>query len=129
MTLQQTSLGNAVALHLEPERFQVFAQHELDFSAPWRYGICFQPECSKAFLPNRDWQIYCCTTCERAATTEMRKWGHKMALAQLTRRMTKYGTDSDVIDLTRAARRYTGHVSSAWLLDRQRRMALAGANQ
>lgn len=126
MTLLQPRLADRVAPHPEPEPFSIYAQPELDVATPWTFGVCFHPECSRVFLPSRENQIYCCSTCKRAATVEMRKWGHKMALAQLTRRMTKYGEGAPAIDLTRAARRYVGHVQSVWLLDRQRRMAMAG---
>lgn len=126
MNMLAPSLVNGVARHVQPEDFRTFAHAELAVSTPWRAGICFRPECGAAFEPRRDWQIYCCVTCERAGTAELRKWGHRMALPLLVWRMGKYEKkDAGIYDLTRAARRHVGHVQSAWLADRNAR-ALKG---
>lgn len=111
---------NAVASHSEPERFQIFAHNELAAAPPWQSGVCFQPECSRLFSPSRTWQIYCCQACERAATQEARRWGHRLALPLLIWRLGKYERqDQGVINLTRAARRHVTQTQSAWMNDRQ----------
>ncbi len=122
MTLLLPHRANAVARHLPPEDFRKFAHGELVESTPWDHGICFQPECGRPFMPSRDWQIYCCSFCERAGTNELRKWGHRLALSTLVWRMGKYEkSDTGIRDLTRAARRHVTQVQSAWLSDRQAR--------
>ena len=124
---RQPRLANAVALHKEPESFTDFAFAELAAAPLVEPGICFRPECSAAFAPSREWQIYCSSTCARAGVAEMRKWGHKLALAMLTWRIGKYEqTDKAVQARTRAARRYVTAVQSAWLADRARRAERAG---
>lgn len=128
MTLAQDTLANAVPRHYQPEKFQVYAASELQAAPLWRAGICFLPECSREFEPSRTWQMYCCPACERAGTTEMRKWGHRMALPLLAWRAGKYEqNDAGIRDLTRAARRYVTHAQSAWLEDRKRRSELTEA--
>lgn len=120
-------LANAVPRHHAPEDFRTFAALELAATAPWKAGVCFLPQCSRQFEPSRDWQIYCCTACERAGTAELRKWGHRMALSALIWRMGKYErNDAGLRDLTRAARRHVTYVQSAWLADRQARAASGG---
>jgi hypothetical protein len=127
--MQGMSSSNAVARHSEPEKFQVYAAPELMAAPPWQEGICFLPECSRPFVPSRDWQMYCCTACERKGMSEMRKWGHRMALPLLVWRMGKYEKKhTGIRDLTRAARRHVTHVQSAWLEDRNRRSVRAEDN-
>lgn len=122
MTMPLIAPANAVPRHTGPEDFRTFAHRELAVSTPWRAGICFRPECGRSFDLRRDWQIYCCTDCERAGTAELRKWGHRMALSALIWRMGKYEQqDAGIRDLTRAARRHVTHVQSAWLVDRHAR--------
>ena len=82
--------GNAVARHFVPDDFRTFAQSELSVSAPWERGVCFLPECGRVFAPRRDWQIYCCSACERAGVAELRRWGHRLALSSLVWRIGKY---------------------------------------
>lgn len=124
MTLLLPAVANAVARHSEPEDFRTFAHGELAVSSPWHVGICFLPECGREFKPCRNWQIYCCTACERAGTAELRKWGHRMALSALIWRMGKYEKhDAGVRDLTRIARRHVAQVQSSWLADRRARAA------
>lgn len=122
MTLLHPVTGNAVARQDAPEDFRSFAHRELAASSPWQQGICFNPSCGASFVLRRSWQIYCCTACERAATAELRKWGHRLALSALIWRMGKYEKhDAGIRDLTRAARRHVTYVQSAWLADRQAR--------
>jgi len=130
MTLLQPATAHAVPQHCQPdapEAFRDFAHQELALSTPWQDGICFNPSCGRAFNPTRRWQVYCCTACERAGTTEMRKWGHKMALPLLVWRMGKYEQhDEKTRALVKAARRHITHVQSAWLADRQYRAQQGG---
>lgn len=124
MTLLRPDTLNAVARHSAPEDFRTFAHQELAVYTPWQKGVCFNPSCGARFAPTRDWQMYCSTACERAGTAELRKWGHRMALAALIWRMGKYErNDAGIRDLTRAARRHITHVQSAWLADRKLRAA------
>ncbi|MCG7625558.1 hypothetical protein [Epibacterium sp. Ofav1-8] len=127
VTVEKSQLANGVPRHLKVEDLRSFATVELAVATPWQAGVCFLPECGRRFQPARDWQMYCCTECERAGTAEMRKWGHRMALSALTWRMGKYEKhDTAIRDLTRAARRHVTHVQSAWLSDRQSRAAASG---
>lgn len=127
MTLHQPINGNAMAGHYELEPFQVYAQPELAEAPYFKRGICFLPECSKVFVPSRDWQMYCCKECEARGTAEFRKWGHRLALPSLLHRIGKYeAKDASVVARTRAARRYTTNVQSEWIRDRSRRLELAG---
>jgi hypothetical protein len=127
MTMALPMIADGVARHPEPERFTTYAARELLAAPVWTPGRCFNPGCKRAFRVARDWQIYCCEACERAGTTELRKWGHKMALPLLTWRLGKYERDDAAIrDRTRAARRFVSHVQSAWVDDRARRAAAAG---
>lgn len=127
MTLLLPTSVNAVARHNPPEDFRTFVHQELVVSTPWEPGVCFQPECGRRFEPRRDWQIYCCTACERAGTAELRKWGHRMALSALVWRIGKHETqDVGVRDLTKAARRHFTQVQSAWWADRRARVAHKG---
>jgi len=122
MTLLTIPTANAVTPHSEMESFRDFAEVELAASPPWTVGICFNPSCGRAFQPGRKWQIYCGPSCAAAGKAEMRKWGHKMALPLLIHRMGKDDrTNLAVMDLTRAARRFTTQTQSAWLEDRKAR--------
>ena len=122
MTLLLPTTAHDVARHTGPEDFRSFAHRELAASCPWTRGVCFNPSCGATFEPRRNWQIYCCTACERAGTAELRKWGHRMALPLLIWRMGKYEQyDEGIRDLTRAARRHVSQVQSAWLADRHAR--------
>lgn len=122
MTSTDTRPANAVAPVIRPEDFRTFAHQELSLITPWRDGVCFLPECGRAFVPSRGWQIYCCEACKRAGVGELRKWGHKLALSALVWRMGKYERESEPLrDLTRAARRHVTHIQSAWLTDRRAR--------
>lgn len=117
--------ANAVARHDGLERFTTFAARELAASPPWTAGLCFKAGCGARFTPARDWQIYCCTACERAGVAEMRTWGHRMALPLLVWRLGKYEErDKGLRDVTRAARRYVSAAQSAWLAER---LAAGGA--
>lgn len=119
--------GNGVARQALPERFRDYAHAQLQASPPWVPGVCFNPDCGRAFRPARSWQMYCCTACERAGTAEMRAWGHRCALPLLCWRMGKYERDDEALrDLSRAARRYVGQVQSDWLAHRQARAAERG---
>jgi hypothetical protein len=114
--------ANGVARHILPERFQTYAHAELSACPPWAAGVCFNPSCGREFAPSRDWQIYCCGPCERTGTTELRAWGHRMALPLLVWRMGKYErAEAGLRDLSRVARRYVGHVQSTWVADRAQR--------
>lgn len=127
MTLPATRLANGVARHFDVDDFRTFAASELDACAPWQGGVCFQPECGRVFQPTRRWQIYCCTDCERRGTAELRRIGHKAALALLAWRMGKYEqTDDSLRATSRAARRYVGNLQSAWWADRQARAEARG---
>ena len=127
MTLSPLSIQNAVAPHNSTESFRDFAVNELAAAPPWTVGICFNPSCGREFRPGRDWQIYCGASCAAAGKAEMRKWGHKMALPLLIHRMGKYDrTNLAVMDLTRAARRFTTQTQSAWLEDRKARSLMGG---
>lgn len=129
MSPVQSFSVNAVPRHLVPEDFKTFAHCELAAFSPWREGVCFLPECGRAFEPRRAWQIYCCAACERAGTAEMRRWGHRFALPLLVWRMGKYERhDEGLRDLARAARRHVGAVQSAWMADRQARFEGRGTN-
>lgn len=124
MTLDLPLSANGVARHPEPEPFTTYAARELLDAPVWLPGRCFNPGCGRAFRPAREWQIYCCHECERAGTTELRKWGHKTSLPLLTWRLGKYERDDEAIRArTRAARRFVSHVQSAWVDDRARRAA------
>jgi hypothetical protein len=120
------AFAHGVARHMLPERFQTYAAAQLAACPPWTSGRCFNPACGRAFAPARDWQIYCSTGCERTGTSELRAWGHRMALPLLVWRMGKYErADAGLRDLSRVARRYVGHVQSVWLADRVARAAAA----
>jgi len=127
MTLLRPDTANAVARHSAPESFQTYAYRELAACPPWQAGVCFRPECGRAFDLRREWQIYCCTACERAGMAELRKWGHRLALSALIWRMGKHEQTDDAIRArTRAARRHLTHVQSAWLADRRARAEHGG---
>lgn len=129
MTTAQQPCGNAVARHFAPESFVTYARGELDACAPWQRGVCFNPACGRKFEANRDWQIYCCTACERAGVADLRKWGHRMALPLLTWRVFKYDSDNaDAAATRRAARRFITHAQSAWLAERAARAPDQGAH-
>lgn len=98
--------GNAVARRFEVEPFSVYAEPELAAAPPWVPGVCFNPKCSAAFAPAREWQIYCCAGCEAAVKAELRRWGHEAALPLLVWRLGKYEAQGPVGNRTRAARRY-----------------------
>jgi len=120
-------IANAVPQHSAPEDFRTFAAPELAVATPWEFGVCFRPECGCRFVPARDWQIYCCSVCERVGTAELRKWGHRMALSALIWRMGKYEKhDLGLRDLTRAARRHVAHIQSAWIAERKDRALIGG---
>lgn len=122
MTTAPQRPAHGVARHILPESFASFAHAELQAAPPWVSGVCFNPACGADFTPRRDWQIYCCTACERAGVAELRRWGHRMALPLLVWRLGKYeARDGAVKDVTRAARRYVTQAQSAWLADRQAR--------
>lgn len=123
--LDKIPTANGVTRQTEPEKFQVYGERELTASPMHTYGVCFNPDCSRPFNPTREWSMYCCTACERKGTNEMRKWGHKMALAMLGWRMTKYSKDKAEQDLCRCSRRYVTLVKSAWLKDRKDRIKAA----
>lgn len=133
MVVQMPATGssaNAVARHIDPEPFRVFAAAQIEASPPWERGVCFNAACSAAFTPARDWQMYCCRDCERAGVAEQRRWGHRMALPLLVWRMGKYEErDEGLRDLTRAARRYVAHAQSAWLAERRDAAAGAAVNR
>ena len=121
--MQQTINGNAMAVHVEPERFQTFAANELAAAPPWQPGICFNPACSAPFVLEREWQVYCCQSCANAGVSEQRKWGHKMALPLLVWRQGKYQPNgTPEAELAKVARRYVSQVQSAWLADRNFRI-------
>ncbi|PHS21760.1 MAG: hypothetical protein COA84_15205 [Robiginitomaculum sp.] len=122
MTLLQPIGGNDTAMHVEPERFQLFAAPEIAASPYWQAGVCFLPKCGKRFEPARDWQLYCCKKCEHLGASEFRKWGSKMALPMLLHRQGKYDRDdAGVMALTKAARTYVGQVQTSWLESRKLR--------
>jgi hypothetical protein len=122
MTIQLPQLANAAPRHIVPEDFRSFAHAELAVSAPWSQGLCFLPECGRAFTPRRGWQIYCCDDCASKGRAELRRWGHRLALSSLIWRMGKYEQhDTGVRDLTRMARKHVTRVQSAWLSDRHAR--------
>lgn len=122
MTMRDIQVANGVARHSVPDDFKTFAEPELRLVTPWEAGVCFLPECGKPFTPARRWQIYCCSACERAATAELRRWGHRMALSALVWRMHKHRlSDPNARALGAAARRHVGAVQSAWLTDRRAR--------
>lgn len=110
--------ANGVTRHVIIEPFRVYAEPELSAAPPWVDGTCFNPACGAAFLPAREWQIYCCGACEAAGKAELRRWGHRAALALLVWRMGKYEASGPVAERTRAARRYVTHLQSAWLRER-----------
>ncbi|WP_407496821.1 hypothetical protein [Pseudooceanicola sp. MF1-13] len=127
MTLLKPCSKNGVARHFPVEDFRTYADPELSRSAPWVEGVCFLPECGRVFSPSRSWQIYCCAGCEAKGKAELRRYGHKAALALLTWRMGKYETNDPAVQATaRAARRFVTHVQSSWLADRQARAELRG---
>ncbi|WP_300009725.1 hypothetical protein [uncultured Roseobacter sp.] len=112
----------AVARHVAPENFQTACWGEIDAAPYWRRGICFNPGCCAPFEPRRDWQMYCSKACERAGVSEMRRWGHRLALPSLIHRIGKYEAKDDAIrERTRAARRHIAQLQSAWLEERQTR--------
>ena len=114
--------GNGVARHLGHEAFREYAARELSVAPPWARGVCFNPGCSAPFEPRRSWQVYCSAGCEALGKAEMRRWGHRMALPLLVHRLGKYEQrDGDIIEVTRAARRYVTQAQSLWLADRARR--------
>lgn len=122
--MTQCDLANAPAVHLDIEPFAVTCAPQLDRSPLAVPGICFNPACARAFSPARAWQVYCCESCRRFGEQEMRKVGHMAAPALLAWRLGKYETqDAARRDLSRAARRWVGHLQSAWLRDRHRRAA------
>lgn len=125
---QHMARADAVARRFDPEPFRIYAEPELTACPPWRDGICFNPACGASFSPARSWQIYCCARCEAAGKAEMRRWGHRAALALLVWRLGKYETrDGAVIERTRAARRYVTHIQSSWAQERRALIEGAGA--
>jgi len=128
--MQRPIVGNAVAPHTETEKFQDYAHAELAAAMPHEQGVCFLPECSASFNPTRDWQIHCCSACAQKTKSEMRTWGHKMAMALLVHRMGKYEKhDAAIRERTKVARRFTARIQSEWLQDRQRRAAASSAGR
>lgn len=118
--------ANGVARHCGVEDFKTAAFSEIQAAPYWEHGQCFNPGCGATFTPRRDWQIYCCTACERAGTSEMRRWGHRLALPGLLHRMGKYQRNDDLVaDRTRAARRQEARIKSAWLAERMARAEAA----
>lgn len=116
--------AHGVARHPAPERFTSYAAPELVAAPLHVAGVCFNPSCGRQFQPQRDWQMYCCAACERASVTELRSWGHRMALPLLAWRLGKYeAQDAAIRARTNAARRYISHLQSAWLTDRLARAA------
>ena len=121
-TITQPIPAHGVARHILPERFGIYAAAELAEAPLHLPGRCFNPGCGVRFDPARVWQMYCSTACERAATAELRAWGHRMALPLLAWRMGKYEVrDEAVRARTQAARRYISHAQSLWLADRKDR--------
>lgn len=124
MTTLTHTTGNATARHFRVEDFRTFAHSELLLAAPWQAGICFRPECGQAFEPSRDWQIYCCTSCERAGNAELRKWGNRLALPTLAHRLgidRRGPQDADLRAMSLAAGRHIRMVTTAWIEDRTAR--------
>ena len=123
MTMHLAPSKDMLAARFEPESFRTYAWAELSDYTPWIEGVCFNPACSATFEKTRDWQVYCCTRCKQIAETEMRKWGHKMALPLLIHRMGKYADNGSAQKaLVTTARRYVTHVQSEWLADRNFRI-------
>ncbi|KPU83605.1 hypothetical protein JI58_08290 [Marinosulfonomonas sp. PRT-SC04] len=117
--------ANGGAGHLEPESFAICAEPEISSLPFWVAGECFSPNCCARFTPSRSWSRYCCDTCAEQDRREMRKWGHKAALALLVHRMHAYPKTAPERVLCNAARRYVRQVQSTWLRSRQARCALA----
>lgn len=128
MTLLLPASANAVTRHSEMESFRDYAHGELEQAAPWVPGVCFLPQCSCSFSPNRPWQLYCSTACEKLGKAELRSWGHKAALPLLTHRMfyVKGEKGTPEADLMNAARRYLWRLQTEWIKDRARRKKEAG---
>lgn len=119
-------LANALPRHVAPEAFRDFAGDDLTAAPPWQPGVCFNAGCGAAFTPARDWQVYCCKACERAGVAEMRRWGHRAALALLVWRLGKYAPPGPQRTAARSARRYLTQLQSAWLAERAALAAKGG---
>lgn len=120
VSVQACMVGNGVARRSDVELFTSYAHPELQEAPPWTRGVCFNPGCRSTFEPSRDWQMYCCTACERAGNAEFRCWGHRMAFPMLVWRMGKYERDdAAVIARTRSARRFVTRLQSQWLAERE----------
>lgn len=124
---------DALAVHFDPKAFrpESFIDHAglgPDFG-PWMPGICFLPECGAAFQPAREWQIYCSDRCRKAAESEFRRWGHRMALALLVERLGRYQKQGDprAFLLHGEARKYIGRCQTLWKNEREAREAAACA--
>ena len=128
MTIAQDITGNAVAPHISLEPFRVFAHEELAAQPFVSKGVCLNPICSKAFVPRREWQVYCCDACRAAGKAEFRNVGYQVAPALLAQRIGKYRRDdAAMVALSNAGRRYIGQLGSVWLADRRRRVELSGS--
>jgi len=113
---------NDVPRHPLIEDFRTYAWPALRAASPWRSGVCFNPDCNLPFSPRREWQIYCCSSCERASVQELRRYGHKLAMPLLVWRLGKYSRGDDAVrNLNNAARRYIGMVQTTWVQDRDAR--------
>lgn len=111
--------ANASPTHSCGPTFEEFAGLEGAFG-PWEPGVCFHAPCSRRFAPKRDWQRFCSAACRRAAQSELRKWGDRMALALLTERMGRYAPKGSTEKLLAAeARRYIGLLQTAWIQERR----------
>lgn len=106
------------------ESFQDYAYAELQAAHLPVQGECFNPDCCKLFNACVDTKIYCSPACKRAATAEMRRWGHKAAWPLLYWRVWKREADPDKARVVRAARRYLTHLQSEWFEQRVLRLGV-----
>lgn len=118
MTLAATRSANAAPRHFED--FKTYAHNELAQAGLITPGRCFNPACGCSFEPRRSWQNYCSVACERAGSSEFRRWGHRVAMPLLVQRLTKYAPgDGADGELCRAARRFITRAQTDWVNERE----------
>ena len=125
MSVQKHQHKLPTAVQQEPERFSDAAYTELMGCPMHEHGVCFLPECSKRFQPTRATQMYCCGDCQREGHNEMRKWGHKLAAANLAWGMFKRSTAPNEAELVKASRRHITRITTEWLENRAARKEAA----
>ena len=114
------------ALRLTHEPFYSFASEALVRAPLMPAGVCWNPICSKTFVPREPAQKYCSEACRKMVRAEMRKAGERLAPGVLFWRLWKSkapGTpERAVADL---AFTFVSRVTAEWRADRDRRRGVA----